>query len=319
MAALVGERILIDCDPGHDDAVALLMALAGRDLFDVVGVTTVAGNIDVAQAERNARAVCALAGRADVAVRAGCARPLVHPLRDASDFHGATGLDGLAPLPPVGAHPEHAVDFIVACLDTAREPLTLVCLAPLTNVAMALIKAPHIAVKIKEIVFMGGARSAGGNVTPCATFNLVCDPHAAHVVFESGCPLSIVSLDATAQVVVGRETLARIARSGGAVAQAAVRMLDFFNRRRIEVYGYGEDQTSLNDPCVIAYLLDRSLFAGRRANVAIEHRSDLTMGMTVVDFLGRTGRPANALWLDGVDAAGVLDMLVATLGRYPAG
>jgi purine nucleosidase len=319
VAALAGERILIDCDPGHDDAVALLMALAGRDLFDVVGVTTVAGNIDVAQAERNARAVCALAGRADVAVRAGCARPLVHPLRDASDFHGVTGLDGLAPLPPVGAHPEHAVDFIVSCLDAAREPLILVCLAPLTNVAMALIKAPHIAAKIKEIVFMGGARSAGGNVTPCATFNLFCDPHAAHVVFESGCLLSIVSLDATAQVVAGRETLARIARSDGAVAQAAFRMLDFFNRRRIEVYGYGEDQASLNDPCVIAYLLDRSLFAGRRANVAVEHRSDLTMGMTVVDFLGRTGRPANALWLDSADAAGVLDMLVTTLSRYPAG
>lgn len=316
---MAGERILIDCDPGHDDAVALLMALAGRDLFDVVGVTTVAGNIDVAQAERNARAVCALAGRADVAVRAGCARPLVYPLRDASDFHGVTGLDGLVPLPPVGAHREHATDFIVSCLDAAREPLTLVCLAPLTNVAMALIKAPHIATKIKEIVFMGGARSAGGNVTPCATFNLVCDPHAAHVVFESGCPLSIVSLDATAQVIVGQQTLARIARSGGPVAQAAFHMLDFFNRRRIEVYGYGEDQTSLNDPCVIAYLLDRSLFAGRRANVAVEHRSDLTMGMTVVDLLGRTGRPANALWLDSADAAGVLDMLVTTLGRYPAG
>jgi len=313
---LVGERILIDCDPGHDDAVALLMALAGRDLFDVVGVTTVAGNIDVAQAERNARAVCALAGRPDVAVRAGCARPLVHPFQDASDFHGTSGLDGLAPLPPVGAHPEHAVDFIVACLDAAREPLTLVCLAPLTNVAMALIKAPHIAAKIKEIVFMGGARSSGGNVTPCATFNLVCDPHAAHVVFESGCQLSIVSLDATVQVVVGRETLARIARLDGAVAQAAFRMLDFFNRRRIEMYGYGEDQTSLNDPCVIAYLLDRSLFAGQRANVAVEHRSELTMGMTVVDFLGRTGRPANAFWLDSADATGVLDLLVTTLGHY---
>lgn len=316
---MIGERILIDCDPGHDDAVALLMALAGGDLFDVVGVTAVAGNIDVAQAERNARAVCALAGRADVAVRAGCARPLVHPFRDASDFHGTSGLDGLAPLPPVGAHPEHAVDFIVACLSATREPLTLVCLAPLTNVAMALIKAPHVAAKIKEIVFMGGARSAGGNVTPCATFNLVCDPHAAHVVFESGCPLSIVSLDATAQVVVGRETLARIARLDSSVAQAAFHMLDFFNRRRIEVYGYGEDQTSLNDPCVIAYLLDRSLFAGRRANVAVEYRSDLTMGMTVVDLFGRTGRPANALWLDRADAAGVLDMLVTTLGRYSAG
>lgn len=315
--ASLAERILIDCDPGHDDAVALLIALASRDRFEVVGITTVAGNIDVGQADRNARAVCALAGRTNIAVRAGCARPLVHPFQDASDFHGMTGLDGLGSLPSVGAHPEHAVDLIVRCLSTACEPLTLVCLAPLTNIAMVLIKAPELATKIKEIVFMGGARKAGGNVTPCATFNLVCDPHAAHVVFESGCPLSVVSLDATSQVIIERGTLERIKQLDGAVPKAAHLMLDFFNRRRIEVYGYGEDQTSLNDPCVIAYLLDRSLFSGRRAHVAVEHQSDLTMGMTVVDFFGRTGHPPNALWLDNANAAGVLDIVVATLGTYP--
>jgi len=310
----MAERILIDCDPGHDDAVALLMALARPDAFEIVGITTVAGNIDVVQAERNAREIRDLSGRQDIPVRAGCARPLVLPFRDASDFHGASGMDGFPlPMPTSAPNPEHAVDFIIDHLKTTSAPMTLVCLAPLTNIAMALVKAPEITSGIAEVVFMGGARKTGGNVTPAATFNLYCDPHAAHVVFESGCRLSVVSLDATAQVIVGREMIAALAAHAGAVPQAAAAMLDFFNRRRIEVYGYCEDQTSLNDPCVIAYLLDRSLFSGRKANVAIEHRSELTLGMTVVDLQGRTERPANALWLETVDAPRVLDTVLRTL------
>ena len=307
--------IIIDCDPGHDDAVALLMALAATDIVEVVGVTTVAGNTDARQAQRNARVVCDLAGRTDLPVVAGCARPLVLPFRDASDFHGATGMDGFPdPLPPPGLPAAHAVDFLIEALRSAAEPLTLVCLAPLTNIAMALVKAPDIVASIREIVFMGGARRTGGNVTPCATFNLVCDPHAGHVVFESGCPLSVVSLDATAQVVPRAEGLARLRSAGTPSAEAAFRMLSFFDKRRMEIYGYAEAQTSLNDPCVIAYLLDRSLFGGLQAHIAIEHRSDLTMGMSVVDLTGRTSRPPNARWVDEADGARVLDLLVEVLG-----
>jgi purine nucleosidase len=310
----MAESILIDCDPGHDDALALLMALARPDVFDVLGITTVAGNIDVEQAERNARTIRDLAGTATIPVRAGCARPLVLPFRDASDFHGATGMDGFTlPMAVGGAHPQHAVDFIIDLLRGAASPVTLACLAPLTNIAVALVKAPDITSKIGEIVVLGGARKAGGNVTPTATFNLFCDPHAAHVVFDSGCPLTVVSLDASAQVIAGRETVLALGTCRSTIATMAAGILDFFNRRRIEVYGYGEDQTSLNDPCVIAYLLDRSLFAGQNANIAIEHRSDLTMGMTIVDLLGRTGRSPNALWLDMVNARGVLDTIVRTL------
>ena len=313
--------ILIDCDPGHDDAVAILMALAHPDRFEVLGLTTVAGNIDVLQATRNAEFICAIAGREDLPIRAGCARPLVNRFRDASAFHGPTGLDGIGRALPVPApHPQHAVDFIIDRLAASATPLTLVCLAPLTNIAVAMVKAPWITEKIGEIVFMGGARRAGGNVTPCATFNPFCDPHAAHVVFESGCRLSIVSLDATSMVVIGDDTLGHIAALANVPADAAHRMLRFFNRRRIEVYGYREDQTTLNDPCVIAHLIDRNLFSGMRANVIIEHCSEATMGMTVVDSLGVTGRPPNAFWIDGADAGGVRKALLDSLARWaPSG
>jgi purine nucleosidase len=311
------EPILIDCDPGHDDAIALLMALAHPDRFNVLGVTTVAGNTDVAQAARNAAVVCALAGRADLPIRAGCARPLVNPFRDATAFHGPSGLDGLGDgLPLPSPHPQHAVDFIIDRLNDSAVPVTLVCLGPLTNIAVTLIKAPHLGSKIREIVFMGGARRTGGNVTPCATFNVFCDPHAAQVVFESGCPLSIVSLDATSEVVAGDETLKAMAAVGNECSDAAYRILKFFNRRRVEVYGYSDQQTTLNDPCVMAYLLHRDLFSGYRANVVVEHRSDVTMGMTIVDSLGVTGRPANAFWIDHADGRGVREALLASLSLY---
>ena len=293
------------------------MALAHPDRFDVLGVTTVAGNTDVAQAARNAAVVCALAGRGDLPIRAGCARPLVNPFRDATAFHGPSGLDGFGDsLPVPSPHSQHAVDFIIDLLTASPVPVTLVCLGPLTNVALALVKAPRLVGKISEIVFMGGARRTGGNVTPCATFNLFCDPHAAHVVFESGCPLSIVSLDATSEVVIGEETLTLMAKLGNKCADAAYRILGFFNRRRVEVYGYSELETTLNDPCVIAYLLDRNLFSGCRANVVVEHRSELTMGMTVVDRLGVTGRLANALWIEHADCPGVLEALLGSLALY---
>jgi purine nucleosidase len=311
-------RIIIDCDPGHDDAVALLLALASPEALDIVGVTTVAGNIDVVQGERNARAICAAAGRPDIPVRAGCARPLVNPFRDASDFHGKTGMDGWSlGLPTEPAHPEHAVDFIMASLRAAEAPLTLVCLAPLTNIAVALIKDPSLTSKIDEIIVAGGARRAGGNVTPCATFNLVCDPHAAHVVFESGCRITALSFDASSRIIVGPAELARLKALDAPAAAMSHDIVSFFNRRRIEVYGYGEDQTALTDPCLIAYLLEPDLFGGRKLNIMIEHRSDLTSGMTVVDVLGVTGRPRNALWIDEIDKDGVIALFERVLARSP--
>jgi purine nucleosidase len=310
--------VLIDCDPGHDDAVALLMALAVPDALEVLGITTVAGNTSVQQAAVNARRICALAGRPEVAVHAGCDQPLVGPHADASDFHGASGLDGWpvdAAPPPSAAEEKHAVDFLIETLLARANKTTLVCLAPLTNVATALRRAPQIREKISEIVFMGGARRAGGNVTPCATFNVFCDPHAAAVVFKSDLPLTVLSLDASSQVMITDADLAQWDAVGSGVVATASTMMKYFNQRRIERYGYARDQTSLNDPCVIAYLLDRKLLQGTQVNIEVETESALTKGMTVVDVTGITGRARNALWLDQADVAGVRRAVLACMRR----
>lgn len=305
------ERVIIDCDPGHDDAIAIFMAAAARERLELLGLTTVAGNTDLAKATRNAQHICGIAGLSDLPVYAGCSRALINRFPDASDYHGATGLDGLAselgPLPaPTGPH---AVDFIIDTLRASSTPVTLLCLAPLTNVAMAFIKAPEIVANVRELIFMGGARQAGGNVTPCATFNLVCDPHAGHVVAESGVNLILVSLDATSKVVVGDDDVKRMQQAGNDVGTAAAKILDYFNRRRMEIYGLRPDQCLLNDACAVAYLLERTLFTGRRAHVAIETVSTMTSGMSVVDVTGITRKPANALWVDGVDPNGVTTLL----------
>jgi purine nucleosidase len=300
--------VLVDCDPGHDDAVALLMALAVPDALEVLGITTVAGNTSVQQATMNARRICALAGRSELAVHAGCDKPLVGPHADASDFHGASGLDGWpvdAPTASPTAEEKHAVDFLIETLLARANKTTLVCLAPLTNVATALRRVPQICDKIGEIVFMGGARRAGGNVTPCATFNVFCDPHAAAVVVKSGLPLTVLSLDASSQVMITDADLAQWDAVGSATVATASAMMKYFNQRRIDRYGYARDQTPLNDPCVIAYLLDRSLFQGTQVNIEVETESALTKGMTVVDVTGVTGRAKNALWLDQADGVGV--------------
>jgi purine nucleosidase len=294
------------------------MALAAPMALEVIGLTTVAGNTDAVQCARNAAALCRLMGRPDVPIRVGCQRPLVLPFRDATLYHGATGMDGFGPLGLADdIDPEHAVDFIIGQAMTSAAPLTLVAMAPLTNIAMALVKAPSIAARIGRIVLMGGAQRSGGNVTPSATFNMVCDPHAAHVVFGSNIPITAVNLDVTSQVVVRAADLQGLAELPGPAAQAAHDMLLFFNQRRMAVYGCGEDEMSLNDPCVIAYLLAPALFSGRPLNVAIEHQSELTMGSTVVDRRGVSGRAPNALWLDQVDAAGVLRLLRTVLAAAP--
>jgi purine nucleosidase len=317
------ERIIIDCDPGHDDAIAIMMALAAPDALDVLGVTTVAGNANVDLTAENAGVICALGGRPDMPVRRGCARPLVRRFEDATRFHGESGLDGLpdrsvrtrslTALPP-----QHAVDFIVDTVMASSEPVTLACLAPLTNLAIALIKAPEIADNINEVVFMGGARRAGGNVSPCATFNVLCDPHAAHVVIDSGLPVTLVSLDATSRIVISEPLLQALDAVDSDAARASHLLLRAFNQRRMDVYGLGPERMTLNDPCVIAYLLDRTLFRGKLANVAISIDSELTLGMTVVDVDGRTGRTPNALWIDDVDADAVLDMVVNVFRRHAA-
>ena len=308
--------IIIDTDPGQDDAVAILLALASPEL-EVLGITAVAGNVPLALTEKNARKVCELGGRKDIKVFAGADRPTIRPLVTAEYVHGKTGLDGpVLPEPTMPLHGQHAVDFIVEIL-MSREPgnVTLCTLGPLTNVALALEREPRIAPRIAAIVAMGGGFFEGGNTTPAAEFNIYVDPQAARTVFEAGIPITLIPLDCTHRALTTRKRVERFRamtnRSGPAVAA----LLDFFER--FDEQKYGTDGGPLHDPCVIAWLLKPELFNGRHVNVAIECDSELTMGMTVVDWWGVTERPVNATVLRDVDADGFFSLLTERIARLP--
>lgn len=294
----------------------LLLALASTDEFDIRGITAVAGNVPLDLTQRNARLMCELAGRGDVPVFAGCARPLERDLVTAENVHGSTGIDG-APVhePLVPLQEMHAVDFIVETLRTAEaESITLVPTGPLTNIARAIRQEPAILAGVREIVLMGGAMREAGNTTPSAEFNIYVDPDAAEVVLHCGRPVTIVPLDVTHQVPVSRAALQRLRGLQSRVAAATVGMLEYFNRH--DVAKYGGEGAPLHDPCTIAWLLAPELFEGRHCNVEVETRSPLTLGHTAVDFWGVTERPKNAHWLHRVDAAGFFDLLIDRLARY---
>lgn len=308
-------KIIIDTDPGQDDAVAILLALASPDEIAVLGITAVAGNVPLALTEKNARIICELAGRPDIAVFAGCDRPLVQPLVTAEHVHGKTGLDGIAlPDPTMPLQAAHAVDFII---DTLRaEPsgsVTLCPLGPLTNIATAFTRAPDIMARVKEIVLMGGAYFEVGNITPAAEFNIYVDPEAAEIVFQSGVPLVVMPLDVTHKVLTTRPRIDAIRAIGSPVAHAVASWTDFFER--FDMAKYGAEGAPLHDPCVIAYLLAPGLFTGRHINVEIETTSPLTRGMTVADWWGVTKRPKNGMFMGDVDAAGFYDLLTERLAR----
>ncbi len=312
---MAARPIIIDCDPGQDDAVALLLALASPEELELRGITCVAGNVPLALTEANARRIVELAGRTEVPVFAGCARPLLRSLVTAEHVHGRTGLDGCdLPAPALPLDPRHAVDFIVAeCLAAGTDGLTLCPTGPLTNIAQAIVNAPEILPCIAEIVLMGGAAMTPGNTTPSAEFNIYVDPHAAHVVFECGRPIVMHPLDVTHKAITTPERLDAIRAIGTPVADAVAGMLAFYDR--FDMDRYGMPGGPLHDPCVIAYLLKPALFAGRRARVRIETRSELTMGRTVVDWWGIEGGAPNALVLNEIDADGFYALLVERLAR----
>ncbi len=308
------QKIIIDTDPGQDDAVAILLALASPEL-DVLGITAVAGNVPLDLTERNARIVCELAGRPDMRVFAGCDRPIARDLVTAEHVHGKTGLDGPEMVEPtMQLQPQHAVDFII---DTLRaEPpgtVTLCPLGPLTNIATALARAPDIAPRIARIVLMGGAYFEVGNITPAAEFNIYVDPEAAAAVFACGAPITVVPLDVTHKALTTPARVRAFRDMGSRVGETVAAWTDFFERFDREKYG--SDGAPLHDPLVIAWLLRPDLFTGREINVEIEVDSPLTRGMTVADWWRVTDRAPNALFLGGVDADGFFDLLTERLGR----
>ncbi len=305
--------IIIDCDPGQDDAVALLLALASPDELAVLGITTVAGNVPLALTQMNARKICELAGRKDVLVYAGCSRPILRPLVTAEYVHGSTGLDGAdLPEPEMNLAEGHAIDFIIDTVMRHSEPVTLCPTGPLTNIAMAVIKEPAIIPKVAEVVLMGGAIREG-NTTPAAEFNIYVDPHAARVVFEAGWKITMLGLDVTHQALTTEARLQKLQSIGTPVTDATAGLLDFYQRYDLERYHM--PGAPLHDPCVIAFLLQPELFSGRDAHVRVETESEIAMGRTDVDWWNLLKEPANAFVVDGIDDDGFFDLLIERLAR----
>jgi len=310
------QRIIIDCDPGQDDAVALFLAMASPDELEVLGITAVAGNVPLALTQRNARLMCDIAGRGDIPVFAGCDRPMVRELITAEKVHGRTGIDGIEIVEPrTPLQERHAVDFIVETLRAADDDsITLVPTGPLTNIATVIDGAPEVLPKIRRLVIMGGAMREGGNYSPSAEFNILVDPHAADIVFSCGRPITSMGLDVTHQVLSTRARVERIRELGNAVALATAGMLSFFERH--DSAKYGVEGAPLHDPCTVAWLLAPELFEGRACNLAVETRSELTMGHTAVDFWHVTDRPHNVNWIYKVDADGFYALLTGRLARF---
>jgi purine nucleosidase len=308
------QSLILDCDPGVDDAVALMLAFRSPRELRLLGVTTVAGNVGPWLTARNARLIRELAGREDVPIHAGCERPLVRPPVDADHFHGESGLGSLAVFEPRAPLARgHAVPFIVETL--LREPagsVTLAITGPMTNVALAMRLEPAIVPRIARIVFMGGARSAGGNITASAEYNVYADPHSARIVCESGCPLIAIGLDATHQVRSTPRRVAALRMLATPLAEAAATLLEFSNS--LEPYRPPEPGAPLHDPCTIAWLLRPQLFELVRAHIGVEIDATLTLGATAVEFRVDAGPQPRTRWATQVDADGVFALLEERLG-----
>jgi inosine-uridine nucleoside N-ribohydrolase len=302
----VSTPVLIDCDPGHDDAIALLLALASPEV-QMLGVTTVSGNQTLDKTTANAIRVLEFVGRGDVPVAAGADRPLVRERFVAAHVHGDSGLDGPALPPPEKApEPDHAVDFLAARILGSSEPVTLVPVGPLTNVGLLLARYPEVSRNLGEVVVMGGA-IAEGNVTPAAEFNVWADPEAAWRVFRSGLDLTMVGLDVTHKALLGPAHGERL-RDAGRAGTLVAELLDFFNVYHRKTYGF--DGSPIHDAVAVAQVVRPGIVETLERNVEIETESELCRGRTVVDLWRRTGREPNARVGVGIDAEGFLELLI---------
>jgi inosine-uridine nucleoside N-ribohydrolase len=306
-------RILLDCDPGHDDAIAILLAARSPGI-QLEAITTVAGNQTLEKTTRNALKVCSVAGIRDVPIAAGMDRPLVRPLRVAADIHGASGLDGPSlPEPDITPAPIQGVDLIIERLLASDGDLTIVATGPLTNVAAALRREPRIAPKIQQIVLMGGAVGLG-NVTPAAEFNIYVDPEAAHVVFTCGRPITMIGLDVTHQAQATSEVRSRIRALGSPVAYLVDDLLGFFAETYHQVFGF--PAPPVHDPCAVAQVIDPTLIRSQLMSVDVELSGEWTAGRTVCDVYGVTGKPANASVGLELDVPRFWGVLIETLATY---
>ncbi|AIQ11784.1 nucleoside hydrolase [Paenibacillus durus] len=309
---MMKRKIIIDCDPGHDDAIAILVAAAHPGL-ELLAITTVAGNAELGKTTLNALKVCEIAKLSGVPVARGAGRPLVRDREAASEIHGDSGMDGpILPDPLLRETEEHAVDLIIRMLMESGGDITLVPVGPLTNIAMAIRREPRIVPKIQEIVLMGGGTF--GNWTPAAEFNIWADAEAAQVVFGSGAPVTMIGLDATHQALATPEINERIMAIANPVAGFVGELLTFFGKTYKEFFDF--DAPPVHDVCSVVYCIDPSVFDCRFLNVTVETRGELSYGMTLVDIHGVTGRPPNATVALGLDHGRLWDIIIGALSRY---
>ncbi len=312
----MSRKLIIDTDPGCDDAIAMLLAFASPEL-DVLGITTVMGNTLLPQVTRNALKICELAGRSDMAVYAGCELPMLVALDSAEVVHGQDGMAELhLPIPTMQPRQTHAVDWIVDTVMSEPEgSVTLCTMASLTNVALAFVKDRRVARRLREIVMMGGSFMAGGNSSrvPVAESNMANDPHAARIVFESGANLTLAPLDITHQTLATPARIAAMAAQDTPVTQIVARIMEFYSRYDVEKMGL--EGGPIHDPTLIAWLLEPQLFTARPMHVAIECESALGMGMTIGDWWGATGKGPNANVLTGLDSDGFYRLLTDRVAR----
>ena len=309
------KKIILDCDPGQDDAVALALAMAAKDEIEIIGVTTVAGNVPLNLTQRNARIMCEICHRSDVKVYAGAEKPMAQELVTAEHVHGKSGLDGIEIYEPSHSLEEkHAIDFIIeSCLAAEHNSLILVPTGPLTNIGLAIDREPGILPKIKEIVLMGGARKEAGNITPSAEFNIYVDPEAAKLVLQCGRPIVMMSLDVTHQVLTTQKRVDTIRNIDSSIGERIAALIEFFERYDEEKYHL--DGAPLHDPCTVAYLLKPELFKFKNVNVEIETGGTFTRGTTVVDYWEVTDRIPNVQWAYEVDDEGFFDLLNQYLSK----
>lgn len=304
-------RIILDCDPGHDDAIAILLA-HGDPEIELAAITTVAGNQTLPKVTLNALRICTIAGIRNVPVAAGCAGPLVREQVVADQIHGESGLDGpLMPEPTVTLDPRHAVDLIIEMvMESPEKDITLVPVGPLTNIAVAMRREPRIIERVREVVLMGGAQTRG-NRTPAAEFNIFADPEAAHAVFAGAWPVTMVGLDLTHQAGATTEVLERIGAIGTHLARTVVELLNFFASSYARSEGFAAPP--VHDPCAVARVIDPAIVSVQDAFVTVETQGRWTYGMTVTDFRGSLGQPANTQVATRLDAGAFWERVITAI------
>ena len=309
-------KIILDCDPGHDDAVAILLALAAPQHVELLGLTVVGGNVPLDGTVTNALRVLLLANCEQVPVYAGCPRPLVREMVTAEHVHGVSGLDTasgeLLAVPKTKAQQDHAVNFIISTIrQSDSKSVTLVATGPLTNIAAAFAMAPDIVERIKQLVIMGGAFHEPGNITPAAEFNIYVDPHAARSVFEAGVAIIVFGLDITHQMLITPSRLSTIRHKAGRTGVVVADFLEFFNQYDISKYGW--DGAPLHDPCTVAWLIDPSIFEGRQMAVTVDTSDGPNLGRTVADWYNVTEEKPNATVITGGDSDKFFELITERL------